>query len=305
MKKIDAHLHVAQIIAGYCRRGELRAIGNGKAVWANGEQFDLIPAEYGDTNFTIETAIQIMDRYEVEKAVLMQGSMYGFQNQYHYEIMNQYPERFCPSCTVDPFSAGHLDTLDYLLRERNFRLVKLEVSSGGGLMGCHDPFQLADDRMMSIYEKIHQYGAVLALDIGDCNMASYQPDQVADIALAFPQMKIVVCHLLAPIIPDRNWISHINLLRKENIWFDIAALPKIVDDHMPYKKTIGILKTAKDLLGPERLLWGTDAPFAATRDSYERLTNYLTEGNAFSKEELQKIYYDNAEQVYFKNGKDI
>ena len=27
MKKIDAHLHLAKIVAGYCRRGELRAIG--------------------------------------------------------------------------------------------------------------------------------------------------------------------------------------------------------------------------------------------------------------------------------------
>lgn len=31
MKKIDAHLHLAQIVAGYCRRGELRAIGGGRA----------------------------------------------------------------------------------------------------------------------------------------------------------------------------------------------------------------------------------------------------------------------------------
>ena len=29
MKKIDAHQHLAQIDAGYCRRGELRAIGGG------------------------------------------------------------------------------------------------------------------------------------------------------------------------------------------------------------------------------------------------------------------------------------
>ena len=31
MKKIDAHLHLAQIVAGYCRRGECRAIGGGRA----------------------------------------------------------------------------------------------------------------------------------------------------------------------------------------------------------------------------------------------------------------------------------
>ena len=99
MKKIDAHLHLAQIVAGYCRRGELRAIGNGKAEWGNGEVFDLFPqtGEYGETNFTAEQALALMDKNDVERAVLMQGSMYGFQNLYHEEILKKYPDRFCPT----------------------------------------------------------------------------------------------------------------------------------------------------------------------------------------------------------------
>ena len=81
MKKIDAHLHLADVIAGYCRRGELRAIGQGKAMWGNGEVFQLIPAEYGDSwNFRAEKALELMDESGVERAVLMHGSMYGFQN---------------------------------------------------------------------------------------------------------------------------------------------------------------------------------------------------------------------------------
>lgn len=43
-----------------------------------------------------------MGRNEVERAVLMQGSMYGFQNRYHSELIRRYPDRFCPTCTVDP-----------------------------------------------------------------------------------------------------------------------------------------------------------------------------------------------------------
>ena len=85
MKKIDAHLHLAKIVAGYCRRGELRAIGGGKCQWGSGEVFQLFPqtGDYGDDCFTAEQALAIMDRNNVEKAVLMNGSMYGFQNIYH------------------------------------------------------------------------------------------------------------------------------------------------------------------------------------------------------------------------------
>ena len=299
MKKIDAHLHVAQVIAGYCRRGELRAAGNGKAVWGNGEVFDLIPKEYGDTNFTAESALRIMKEHQVEKAVLMQGSMYGFQNQYHYEIMEKYPDRFCPSCTIDPFAINHLETLEFLLKERKFRLVKFEVSSGGGLMGVHEPFRLAGERMLEIYRMIHQYSAVLAIDVGDITMPSHQPDQLAEIARAFPDMKMVVCHLLAPDRVSEVWLDHVKLLKRDNIWFDIAALPKILDDYKPYKKTMEVLKAAKDILGADRLLWGTDAPFAATRDSYGKLTDYVEQGGVFTEKELRSLYYENAQQVYF------
>ena len=45
--------------------------------------------------------------------------------------------------------------------------------------------------------------------------------------------------------------------------------------------------------------WGTDAPFAATQDSDEHLTDYLEKSNVFSQKELEDIYYNNAKLVYF------
>lgn len=301
MKKIDSHLHVARVIAGYCRRGELRAAGNGMATWGNGETFRLLPEGYGDTDFTAESALAIMDRNQVEKAVLMQGSMYGFQNQYHYEIMQKYPDRFCPSCTVDPFMTNYLDMLAFLLKERKFHLVKFEVSSGGGLMGCHDPFALDSDRMMKIYEMIEACGGVVALDIGDLTMASYQPENLTRVAEAFPKMKMVLCHLLAPTRgeEERLWFD-LEQLNQDNVWFDISSVPKIyAPDTYPYPDVNRLLREAADRLGIGKLLWGTDAPFAATQDSYEHLADYLLTGD-WTEEELSAIYYDNADNVYFR-----
>lgn len=301
MKKIDSHLHVAKVIAGYCRRGELRAAGCGMAVWGNGETFRLLPEGYGDTDFTAEAALSIMDEHEVAKAVLMQGSMYGFQNQYHIDIMRKYPDRFCPSCTVDPFMANHLETLSYLLKEKHFHLVKFEVSSGGGLMGCHDPFDLDGERMMKIYELIDACHGVVALDIGDLTMASYQPEALARVAEAFPHMKMVLCHLLAPTKGEetRLW-SDLEGLNRDNVWFDISSVPKIyAPGTYPYPKVNSLLRQAASRLGVRKLLWGTDAPFAATQDSYGHLAGYLLNGD-WTEDELNAIYYDNADYVYFQ-----
>ncbi len=302
MKKIDAHLHVADIIAGYCRRGELRATGGGKAMWGNGEEFQLIPAEYGDSwSFPVEKALELMDENEVERAVLMHGSMYGFQNQYHARILQKYPDRFCPSCTTDPYMTDHMETLRYYMEELKFHLVKFEISSGGGLMGCHNPFSLTDGCMMEIYELIEKNDGVLAMDVGDITMPSHQPDALAKIAWAFPKMKLVICHLLAPMKGrEQEWRQSLSLLKRENVWFDIAALPKIQGtDAYPYPNVCRIIKEAAEILGADRLMWGTDAPYAAVQDTYEHLSDYLEKADILSARELEDIYYNNAYKVYF------
>ena len=63
MKKIDAHLHLAKIVAGYCRRGELRAIGGGKCQWGSGEVFQLF--QY--SSFSRRTATMAMTASQLSR----------------------------------------------------------------------------------------------------------------------------------------------------------------------------------------------------------------------------------------------
>ena len=90
------------------------------------------------------------------------------------------------------------------------------------------------------------------------------------------------------------------MLSQANIWFDIAAMPKIMaPDAWPYPETVEFLGEAADIVGSKKLMWGTDAPFAATQDTYEHLADYLTETDSFTDSELEDIYYNNAYEVYF------
>jgi len=301
MKIIDAHAHIAKPISGYCRRGELRAIGGGKARWANGEVMKLIPEGYGDMDFTAEAALRIMDENNVEKSVLVQGSMYGFQNEYTAEAVKKYPDRFAGACTVDPFAKNCLETLDRMIGRLGFRSVKFETSSGGGLMGFHNDFALDGAEMTSIYDVISKKSMTLILDIGDYTMESYQPVAVAKIAMRYPQMKIVVCHLLAP-LPHCETILQQGLkeLKRENVWFDTAALPCIAAPEVyPYPTALNAIRMAKDIVGADKLLWGTDMPMTVTMDSYQHLIDYVASEKIFTDAELENFYYKNAHGVYF------
>ena len=51
---IDSHAHLVQYIAGTGAGGELRSIGNGMAVYANGQTVRMIPKEFGGDQVTPE-----------------------------------------------------------------------------------------------------------------------------------------------------------------------------------------------------------------------------------------------------------
>ncbi len=61
MKIIDAHMHIAKHITGIGSEGELYAIGNGMVTYATGRTFRIIPEGLGDTGFSYDTLIDVMN----------------------------------------------------------------------------------------------------------------------------------------------------------------------------------------------------------------------------------------------------
>ena len=94
MKKIDAHAHVFDHIGSMGKAGELRPLGNGNCRWATGEEFRIIPEGKGDKEYLVEAFMDVMDENDVEKAILLQGVLYGLQNEYAMECAEKYPDRF-------------------------------------------------------------------------------------------------------------------------------------------------------------------------------------------------------------------
>lgn len=299
MKKIDAHTHVFDYIKGYGSKGELYAMGGGMARWATGEVISMIPQGLGDKSFTGETLVSILKENQVEKAVLLQGSFYGFQNEYTYEIARRYPEILIAAGTMDPFCKERNKILDRLLYEFQFPVIKFETSSGGGLMGFHEDY-IIDQQFEEIFDKIAKENRTLVLDIGSPNMASFQPEAVARVAKKYPKMHIIICHLLAPTLQDEKLLMDaLNILNLDNIWFDLAAVPwNVAPETYPYPTGQHFIKLAKDIVGYQKLLWGTDVPSVLTKESYSNLCKYIIEADIFTEKELEAVFYHNALEAY-------
>lgn len=303
MNIIDSHVHLVQYIAGTGAGGELRSCGGGDAVYASGEVVPhMIPSQFGGDSVTAEQVLEIMDRNHVEKAVLLQGNYYGFQNLYTYDAVKRYPERFAGAASYDPFSRKKDQIRKHLFEELGFGIVKFEVSTGSGLMSNHPTIPLDGEVMEEAYSYADEKEQVFVIDIGKCKSESWQVEALRRSVLKHPGMKFVVCHLLAASIADEEELKWgLGLLSLPNVWFDLSSVPhNCRPDVYPYENARSYLRIAKEIVGADRLMFGTDLPSALKRDSYENYVNYIMDSDIFTKKEKQQVFYDTAEEVYFK-----
>ncbi|MCI8443323.1 MAG: amidohydrolase [Provencibacterium sp.] len=301
MKIIDAHAHVVQCIAGTGSQGELRPCGGGRAVYATGNSFQILPPEIGEYDATPQALLRVMDAHGVEKAVLLQGNYFGFQNLYTWQAVQDYPERFIGAASYDPFSVSAEAIQKHLFEELGFKIIKMEVSSGSGLMANHPPVDLDGEVMHGVYRYAAQRGLTFIIDIGKPRSVSWQVDALSRAIARYPEMTFVVCHLLSPQLQDGELLRRsLEKLALPNVFFDLAALClNSQPETYPYETARGYVRTAADIVGAERLLWGSDMPSAMTRDSYRHFIDFVALHPGLREEEKEKILYDNAQQLFF------
>ncbi len=302
IKIIDAHAHVVQCIAGFTSRGELRAAGGGMAVYADGSTFKMIPDGMGETQVAPESLLKVMNENNVEKAVLLQGQFFGFQNENTAQAVQKYPDRFLGAGAYDPYCVNAEAVKDRLFKQLGFKIVKFELSNGSGLTAYHPPIDVNGEVMRKEYAYACDNGLTVVLDIGRPRNPCWQPEAIAKAAKDFAQLKFVVCHLLAPQVGDNELLKQtLGKLALPNVWFDLAALAaNQKPETYPYPTAVKHLQTAKEEVGADRLMFGSDMPSTLCRDSYKHLTDYISESGVFNENELEKVMYATADSVYFK-----
>lgn len=303
MKIIDAHAHIFEHMHGFGWRGEMRALGDGSGVWANGERMRIIPEEYGGSSFTAEMLLELMDRHGIERAVLLQGSLYGFANDYVSETIRKYPGRLTGAGSYDPYCLGSKAILNRLTGELQYRIIKLEFSSYGGFMGYHDDFRIDSPMMEPLWEKAVTQGLVIVLDMGSANARSFQVERIADLAGRMPDVRFVITHLGAPRLEDEESLRRMLSLFApcSNLSFDLSALLwNTLPERAPYPTAAKYLTMAREAVGSKRLLWGTDTPCVLTKFSFEELMSFFVDCGVFTEEELEDVFYNNALRIYFQ-----
>lgn len=295
---IDSHAHIFNTLSGFGADGELKPLQDGKAIWSNGNVVQLIPSSYKDTVFPPERLLAVMEEAKIDKAVLLQGGFLGFDNYGVSEAVKKYPEKFRGAATVDPYCRNKDTIINHLLT-LGLDAFKFEVSTGCGLMGSHFTFDINSEMMHEIYRKLAPVFKTIAFDMGSPEDESHQMEALRKIADTYPETNIVVCHLGSPRRDqDENIKRELELLRRDNIFFDTAALFwKVRPEAYPYPSARRYLEYARDIVGAEHLMWGTDVPSTITKVSIEDQLHYSD--GIFNVKELEWYLHGTAEKVYF------
>lgn len=298
MKKFDCHVHLVGNLCGIGSEGELRSLGKGMVQYATGRTFKLWPTEYGDKTVEPETLIKVMKENEVEYAVCLQGNYGGFQNLYTYEASLKY-KSLIPAGTYDPFFRKKDLIINHLFDELKLPVIKMEVSNGSGLMANHDTVLLNGDIMNEVYEMANNHHLIFFIDIGRPSNNCYQIDNLVESIKKYPNMKFVVCHLTAPQKDQMDLLKeNMNKLKLDNVYFDIASLPNNTKEEYPFPLAQEYIKEAINIVGSDKILWGTDFPYAMMNYSYLESYKYIEDSNLFTQEEKENIFYNNAKKLF-------
>ncbi|MDE6407259.1 MAG: amidohydrolase [Anaeroplasmataceae bacterium] len=299
MKKIDVHTHLIGNICGIGSEGELTPIGGGKAIYASGKVIQLIPEKYGDKSLTPEVLLSVLKENDVEFSVCLQGNYAGFQNIYTYEASLKYPDKLISAGTYDPFFRNKQLIVKHLFDDLGIKVLKMEVSNGSGLMANHPTVDLNGDVMNEVYQMAQAHQLVCFMDIGRPGNNCYQVEALAEAIKKYPKIPFIICHLTAPQHEQMHILEeNLKLLNLKNVYFDIASLPNNTKQPYPFYEAQDYIRKAIDIMGKQKILWGSDFPAAMNYCSYQEAYRYIEESTLFTEEEKEHILYRNAKALF-------
>ncbi|MCE9589228.1 MAG: amidohydrolase [Planctomycetes bacterium] len=286
---IDAHMHIWNRLHGAIRgKTPLRAVKNG--VIKIGKQAMLgMPASLLDCNARAEFVLAEFDAAGVETGVVVQENMDGEQNDYCLAIAKKYKGRFFMHGLPDYFKPARVAKEAAGLFKRGFRGLKLPA---GHLLG---KLALDDDRFMPIWAQMEAEGHVLAVDLSE---GEDQVGMMENILARHPNLKVAVGHF--GMVNRRGWPGQLMLCRHRNVYMETGGIIWLYrHEGYPFPDAVDAILRARDEVGIEKLMWGSDWPRTMVDFTYRQSLDFIRSRDIGLKEsEKAMLLGENAARLY-------
>ena len=288
-KIIDAHAHLwlkqDTVVDGL----PIKTLENGRSMFM-GEVRQMVPPFMVDGVNSAEVFLSNMDYAQVSAAVITQEFIDGIQNDYLQEVAQRYPNRFfvCGMCEFrKPNFLPHAKEL----LNNGFRAIKIPAQR---LLLPEGRVSLTNDEMMQMFALMEEKGAILSIDLAD---GDTQVGEMKEIAQTFPNLKIAIGHF--GMVTRQGWEEQIKLARYKNVFIESGGITWLFNDEFyPFHGAVKAIRRAADLVGMEKLMWGSDYPRTITAITYRMSYDFVLKNNELSDDEKAMFLGKNAEQFY-------
>ena len=276
---IDAHAHLWKKQAGIVNGKPVFDIGGGRSDFG-GEIKQMMPPYMTDGENSIERFIASMDYAGVSGAVITQEYIDGNQDEYLKECKKRYENRLKICALYEEKPMG-------------------DISSFDGIKLCAG--RLADKNMLNHIEPFKlasENGKFISIDLADGNE---QTEMMQKIIEMFPDLKIAIGHF--GMVTRENWLSQIALAKNKNVIVESGGITWLFNSEFyPYPSAVDAINEAADMVGFEKLLWGSDYPRTMTAITYKMSFDFIEKTDKISAENKKLFLGENAVGFYgFKN----
>ena len=273
---IDAHAHLWKKQQGMVGGKPVYDIGGGRSDFG-GEIRQMMPAYMTDGENTAERFLANMDYAGVSGAVITQEYIDGNQDEYLLGIRS---DRIKICALYEERDMGDMSGFD-----------GIKICAGRladkNLLNHIEPFRLADEREMFI-----------SIDLADGDEQTKELQAIIDM---FPKLRIAIGHF--GMVTRENWLEQIRLAKNENVYIESGGITWLFNSEFyPFKGAVEAIKQAAELVGFNKLMWGSDYPRTMTAITYKMSFDFIEKTDMISEIDKALFLGKNAEAFYgFKN----
>jgi predicted TIM-barrel fold metal-dependent hydrolase len=255
----------------------------------------MIPPFIIDGRNTAEVFLSNMDYAQVAAAVVVQEFIDGIQNDYLAEVSQRYPDRFLTCGMVDYLQDGFYDQARGLIEEQGFRGIAIP---GHRLLGK----PLTSPEMMKMFHLMEENDVFLSITLED---GMEQVSQLREVIAECPRLRIAIGHLgmanppQTPCWENPSWRRQIALAQNPHVMIEMGGITLLYNaEFYPFPSAVRAIREVIDIVGADKLMWGSDYPRTITAITYRMSYDFLLKSAMLSDADKRLILGENACRFY-------
>ena len=296
-KIIDAHSHLWLRQDTSWNGMPVRTLKNGRSFFLT-EEVQMVPPFMIDGVNSAEVFLSNMNYAQVGGAVVVQEFIDGIQNDYLAKVKSDYPERFFVFGMCDYFKPGFYDTAASLI-DSGFKGIAIP---GHRLILSDGRVNLNSPEMMKMFHLMENKGVILSLCLAENNL---QNGEIKEVIEECPRLKIAIGHFGMVTAP--GWEDQIKLALNDNVMIESGGITWLSNkEFYPFNGAVRAIREAIDMVGADKLMWGSDYPRTITAITYKMSYDFILKTNDLTDREKRLFLGENAEKFYgFNNLPDL